>query len=397
MKKRLLASCIGLMVLSPSAFADIHFSGFLTAAGGQIIDDDDGAITSYEGYDSKFNTKPETKLGLQIRSDITEKITAEGQLLSKGIDDFDTELEWVYMSYHISPYWMARVGRLKSPFFMYSDYLDVGYAYPWIRPPSQTYLDTRFSAFQGVDTVFDKNFGNWATTFQFHLGRVQDELETPIGTVERDVDFMAGFNVTAVYDYWLTFNATYRGARFKASSPQQLQDLIDGLKSFGDSPATGNEQGYPAADAINVENEFAAFYSFATVIDLEKWLMIAEYTVFDVKDQSTLEDHDSYYFTLGYKLDSALVHLTYNYGEEKPDYSFITSGLPAGLQGGLYNAVGPATKKTDITLGARFDLMTNTAFKVELTRFNVETISNPASAGSDLDGLLLSTSVDVVF
>lgn len=42
------------------------------------------------------------------------------------------------------------MGRLRIPFFYYSEFLEVGYAYNWVRLPSDIY-NISFSSFDGID------------------------------------------------------------------------------------------------------------------------------------------------------------------------------------------------------------------------------------------------------
>jgi len=294
---------------------------------------------------------------------------------------------------------MVRGGQLKTPFFMSSDYLDVGYAYPWIRPPVQTYSDVRFDAFQGIDTVFNHTVGDWEGTLQFYFGRLQDKLETPRGPIRRDIDTMIGATWSMTYNYMLTLRGIFHTARFTSYLPDEVNNLLTGLTNAGYGDV---------AEGLAINNEAANYMGFGASLDLSEWLLTSEYTRFDIDQQALISDDHTFFMTLGYRSGRVLYHITYDYKKIKPDYTIgdsiptvspITDPTLSGLRRGAYSAIGSETQTSDYTIGARIDFATNTAFKVELTQFNVKTKPHQynGTAGSHLNGLLLSTAIDVVF
>ena len=74
---------------STHAMAEINFNGFLSVGGGLLVDDDE--IASYEGFDGDWNTDPDTVFALQVSAAINDKVTATGQLIARGTDDYDIE------------------------------------------------------------------------------------------------------------------------------------------------------------------------------------------------------------------------------------------------------------------------------------------------------------------
>ena len=54
---------------------------------------------------------------------------------------------------HCNAEWSAKAGRQRLPRFRYSDFLEVGHAYPWLRPPHAVYTAT-FSNDDGLSAAY---------------------------------------------------------------------------------------------------------------------------------------------------------------------------------------------------------------------------------------------------
>ncbi|MFN3239401.1 MAG: porin [Pseudomonadales bacterium] len=384
--KRLLFLCCWAAVLPASA--EVNFNGFLSVSGGMLLDDDE--IPTYAGYDEDWNTDPDTTFALQASADLSDKITATGQLIARGEDDYDLEAEWAYLTYAATSNVDIRVGRLRSPFFIYSDFLDVGYAYPWIRPPEQTYRFL-FTTVEGVDTVITGSLGDWDSTFQAYYGRLTDESGLGGERVDLDLKGFTGANWTLSKD-WFTVRATYNQAEYTIGLPSTLSNaagtgLLDLLTAAGFAGV---------ADALNPNEEDAQFYGIGINIDHNDWLLVSEYTVLDVDDQNAVSDDDALYVMVGRRFGDFTAHITWDRQEADPDldiFNVIPDGVaPAldALKAGALSAVAdPRDERTDITVGLRYDFTPGAAFKVEVTDLDRE----PGGR----DGTLVSFAVDMVF
>ncbi len=390
MKSLKLLIVLGFGLLANHSMAEVNFNGFLSVAGGMLIDDDD--IASYAGYDGDWSTDPDTTFALQVSADISDKVTATGQLIAQGQNDYEVEAEWAYLTYAATPNFDVRVGRLRSPFFIYSDFLDVGYAYPWIRPPEQTYRFI-FSTVEGVDFVANGTLGNWDSTFQGYYGRLTDESVLSGATVDLDLQNFMGVNWSVTKD-WLTLRATYNQAEVSFSNlPAALDDPIGGTGLL--QVLTG--AGFAGlADALNPVDEDASFWGVGFNVDHNDWLVVGEYTEVVVEDQSLIGDDQAYYMMVGKRFGDFTAHITYDHSEPDPDlgiFDVIPDGVaPAldALKAGAQSAIAnPRAESDDITVGLRYDFAPGTAFKIELTSLD----RDPGGR----DGTLLSFAFDMVF
>jgi len=118
----------------------MKINGFLSA--GVSTSDEDNPLTSAGSLRDTENHSNNAIVGLQFDFTINDKTNAVLQLTANGIGhkgDNDrpgnVSAEWAYLGYNLSDSVTVRAGRLRLPFYMTSEYLEVGYAYPWASPP----------------------------------------------------------------------------------------------------------------------------------------------------------------------------------------------------------------------------------------------------------------------
>ena len=176
---------------------DLNIYGFMSVGVG-ILDKDTVTI---EGFEGEGNFKQDTIFALQVSKQVNDKTTATGQLVSRGTDDFKTEAAWAFVSYQATEELTARMGRLRIPFFYYSEFLEEGYAYNWVRLPSDIY-NIPFSSFDGVDFTQRFSIGSLDNSIQVNYGRLTDDLNI----FDEVKDFLTlGFNSNLV-NYFQNFS-----------------------------------------------------------------------------------------------------------------------------------------------------------------------------------------------
>ncbi len=90
------------------------------------------------------------------------------QLLAEAHhENYTVETDWAFLTYRASDNVGVRFGKRKLTTFVVSDYIQVGYACPWARPPREVYLSNPLLSYQGVDTLLRFNFGD----YNLHRGR----------------------------------------------------------------------------------------------------------------------------------------------------------------------------------------------------------------------------------
>ena len=116
-----------------------------------------------------WNTQSDSFLGLQIDFAIQEKLNYSIQLTSLPLDSENhVRTEWSYLTYDYNNRWQFRAGRLRIPYYMLSESVEVGYSYNWVRPPRGFYAIQANNA-ELLDINYQRTFGvtnlNWRLYF----------------------------------------------------------------------------------------------------------------------------------------------------------------------------------------------------------------------------------------
>ncbi|MCP5161506.1 MAG: porin [Hahellaceae bacterium] len=370
------------LAVSAAAQAEIHFNGFASVGGGWI--DSDKKDSTYLGYGEEPTFDPDTVFALQASADIDEKMSVTGQVVARGTDNYQAEFSWAYFSYKVQDDLTVRLGRFRTPFYLYSDYLEVGYAYHWIRPPVEAY-SIPFDSVSGVDVVYQTAFGYWDNTLQFYYGGLNDEyyqneLKTDLNVETRH---QTGLAWTLSRD-WFTFRMAYHRANITID---QFDDAINKqLVAAGLTSAVAGAVTAPMA----IDETLFEFYQVGFRIDWESYLLAAESTRFEPQD-GPASRWDRWYVTAGYRIsDEVMVHTTYAKAEDNAAnmasrYSSPT--LAAIAASALSNL---ADDKESMGLGVRYDFRPGAALKVEWTH-----VDDHRAGAADAD--LYAFVVDVVF
>ncbi len=347
-------SCLPLgLALSFSASADIQFSGFGTLTAGMLTDSDT-QVRDFTDTDPDFSTG--SFFALQAYSDLGDGLSATAQIRAQGEDDWDPEFTWAYLSYQVQDNWRVQVGRQRIPIYLYSDYLDVSYAYHWIAPPTEVYQSV-FDSLDGVGSIHDFAVGDAQVNVRFYYGQ---ENTTRADGVEFDVDNI--FSAVASVNYgWWTFRSTY--VEFEFSADLGLGQLAGAWRQT------------PFAyigDDLQINEDDVTGLEFGVIYDDQDWLFVAEYIPSDLEG-TIVGDLDPWMVSLGKRFGSVMPHITY--GRNKST-SVDLSGVPRGLDPQLDGLIAVTEDVTEfrrrnspfVTVGARWDFHDSAAFKAEYTQ-----------------------------
>ena len=146
-----------------------------------------GSGDTLYGYTDEIDFKNESLFAIQFQSDLGEKLSVTAQLMARGNNDFDAEFEWAFLTYQLTDEWRLNAGRLRTPFYKYSDFKDVGYAYDWSRVPEAVYnLD--FDNIEGVSLYRTATVGSLDSTLQFIAGSFDGDAVVTGLTVQAKID-----------------------------------------------------------------------------------------------------------------------------------------------------------------------------------------------------------------
>lgn len=349
MNKLKLAVVIAMLSGMAQVHAEINFRGFGSFGAGIGTGLEDGQ--SVMGYTDSVDYKRGSLLALQMDGDMGDNLSATMQLISRGKNNFEVDVEWAYLTYQINDELQLSAGRIRAPFYRYSDFLDVRYAYNWVSAPARVYA-FEFPGFDGISLLHTTSFGPVDSSLQLVAGELDDQSN---GTPIHFEDF-AGISWIGSWE-WLTTRASY--LRAKVTIPETsveaaangfgyLGSLILGggslniggaevsvpgvansLAGVGQAaqafdPAFSERLGvystaynqlgnaYVASvDEIRMEEDNGYYIGLGFSIDKDSLIIDAEWTLYEAED-SLVGKTTAYYLTAGWRFGPTVVYATYS-------------------------------------------------------------------------------------
>ena len=409
--KTTIASAIVLASSGLAHAGDINISGFLSAGGGSIADEElchdvypvghpsagqpnTDTSCGYAGYESEdFTFDVDSLVGIQITGNVSDKMAVTAQLVARGQNDNEVTAEWAYVAYTVNDNFKWRMGRLRTPFYMLSDYVDVGYAYNWISAPSEVYY-LPFNNVQGMDALFNFTAGSFDGLVQAYAGAFTDSFTLSGVDVSTKSRNQTGISLQMNRD-WLTLRAAYHRAELTLDVPN-LTALSAGVSAFCTSLAAANAvfPGFSDCGTIDYEKfvvneDDGTFLDAAISVDTGRFLAVAETATFKLDNSPFSEDKRSY-LMVGIRFGDIVLHATYAKADDKSQASDMLEGLPAdtgtsftaghplfntqqalatGLAqlraGAAYAADSQVDEHTTNTIGMRWDFTSSAVFKLQ--------------------------------
>lgn len=346
----------------------LKINGFMSAGFGSADVDD---FTYDNGLYNQVSHKADSIVGLQVEGEVNDKINAVMQLVARGEDDFAVGAEWAYVGYRPTAVDEFRAGRLRASFYMMSEYLEVGYSYPWARPPAELYQADFPSSYDGLSWLHKFTAGSWQHDLQLNWGSTKSPGDA---ASQLDAEDAWGVGVTSTHGDW-QFGARLSGASLTANNP--IFDLLS-------SPVVLPGPLVLPAEIAPVERQQIEYAAVGMQYDNGSLLVMAEGTQITI--DGVIPDTDSAYITIGYRFGKVMPHLTYSgmqitdADDERPDVAWLPMLCPApGSAGCLVPALGIPfqtdtlsrlleSEQESATLGVRYDFLPNAALKVDWTR-----------------------------
>ncbi len=371
-----------------ASHAEIDINGFGNVVGG-ITSSDDQVL----GFNDTIDFSNDSLFALQVSSDISDKLSATAQIISRGEDDFDASFEWAYITYNISPSVTFNAGRFRLPLFAYSSSLDVGYTYHWITAPSVVY-DVPFNNLDGVKLGKTGYVSGWDYSLDIAFGTFKGE------TLGADNN---GDNTSLVSGQISNDSLTLRAVYGRATTTLDLTKSSDDVGlALGLGFESIEAAGFAGlADSLRVEDDTGEFVGVSAMYDNYDFFVGGEYTEVSV-DNNFSNDDEAFYITAGARFGKWTPSLTYEKFESSGDIKFMddiaqlsNSGLPAETIASLSGvAIGSQlAQESDydiITAALRYDLDAGIAVK-----FDVQRLSD--NVDDTQDGTLARMALNFVF
>lgn len=360
MKYSSLYALIALCIFSLSSHAEVTLKGFASFVGGATLDSDD----TYVGYENKLEYDKNSLYALQASADMGEGLTVTGQLMARGNENYKPEFEWMYASYNLTPTLNAKIGRIRTPFYMFSEYLEVGYTYHWIRPPVELYA-AQVTNMDGVSLLYNLPLGSIDSQFMLSVGNRESFLDNP-NTQVSDYKPLIAANAQFEMDNYILKLIYTQGNITIASTAVDAAGA-----NFTDAAFVSNY--------VDVNDSLVVFAGAALDMNFHPVKVLLEFSNIDFEDQVLLADETRMLASVAYSLsDTLLVHYSWSSNLKESDSALASNAtgdtlIPIGGGNFLPNSSLAstilATTDRDITthtVGTRYDFHQSAAFKVEL-------------------------------
>ena len=313
------------------------------------------------GRSDNWAAQVDSKLGAQLDLDLGARWSAVLQVVAEQrIDDsYRPRVEWANVKYQVTPELALRLGRIALPMFVAADYRKVGYAYPWVRTPTEVYGSVPLTNSDGADLSWRWNGEAMRGTTQVFAGRTDMAL---YDGARLHGSHIAGLTQTIECGD-LSLRASVSTARLTVTLyPQMFADL----RAFG-------AQGQAVAAAVATDHKRASAASIGLNYDPGGWFLLAEANRSRVA--SFFGTTDSAYASAGYRHGAFTPYLGYARAwGRKPGgpHALVLDGLPpqlaaagAALNAGVAAILRTIVSQSTITAGLRWDAGANLALKLQ--------------------------------
>jgi hypothetical protein len=151
----------------------VKFDGFISA-GFSITDEDNGLRLEPFGFSDEPDWESDSVVGVQSTIKINREMKAVLQMVANGWDNWEPQIAWAFLNYQFNADYRMRVGRMRLPLYLFSDSMDIGYTYPWVRPPIELYSARGAENIDGVDFSYDFQTSNFNHRITAVIGRTTD-------------------------------------------------------------------------------------------------------------------------------------------------------------------------------------------------------------------------------
>lgn len=378
MKKLSLVASALLVIFSQSANAELNISGYGSIIAGKTLGTVDDPLNPGQTrdeiltadfydvgqYTNDLTFKAESIIAVQGIYKFNNKLSVTAQLVAKGVDDFNPEFDWYYVTYQANEDWTFMAGRRNIPMYYFSEYAEVGYAYPWMRPPSNLYW-WQVTQFDGAHAMYSFELGDYSNTITAFYGNEYSDDNVEMLYYDK----LYGGNARTVNEYWTDiagFNWNMSGdffdLRFVYFQNDRDRETIQQDGSI--SPYTPFSQ---------------QFIGFGGQIN------VSDFTI--LFDMNYVEYDDA----VGTEFPTYLISVVYNIDEFQPYISYSKAD---------HERANVPTEDLEehymLSYGLRYDLYSNVAFKIQYDTF-VDQGHEPTGWAYHGDSRTISMGIDFVF
>lgn len=364
---------------------------------------DDGALKDSGSW------KSDSLLGLQWQGRWS-RWDATVQLVAK--DRFENSLgdsvEWAFIGYRPVEGFGLRVGRLGADVFMLSEYRQVGYAFPWVRPPHDLYGMASLYRFDGMDLTKRINVGDAMLDIKGFAGNSGERYPTGFNSGESTAFDFDLYGASAKLE-WNDWKLRYTLVRIEVNSDgsRPLRDALQASLPLWPQAAQW-------APLLETREKQFNYRQLGLSYDNNDWWFHSEFLSLD-SDVTLVASGNHAYASLGKRFNSISLYLLAGYADPRNSPFDVQApfGLPEvyAVQLAQLAAVtertlnGVRIKQHSVGLGARWDFAAKMALKLQAEQFDVDSQgtnlwfrTDPTTpVANDQRPRIISLALDVLF
>ena len=314
----------------------------------------------------------DSRLGVQLSVDINRSVHATVQWVARDIsgDFFEQNLDWAFLRWNFTPTSTIRAGRLALDLFFLSDHRDVGYAYPWMRPPHEFYNNIALRHFDGFDFNHKIHFNDDTLSIKLFAGHSFNQIRSTLFSNSTDIKTpLVGGNVKFESQDWKV-RAGYAYIQVINNLPTEklFQTLNDPMVNMG---IPGIKQVIPS---FQLKGRSTHYYSLGGAYDNGSWITQAEISYMDT-DTPLFPDAISSYLSIGKRISKVTVYSLFGISRSFQKTIHVPSPvIPSPQLQYLSHIMDRTINKNgidekSISLGARWDFHPNFALKTQWSHY----------------------------
>ena len=292
--------------------------------------------------------------------------------LNNSLED---SIEWAFVRYRPLDGLDVRLGRLGTDIFMLSDYRQVGYALPWIRPPHDTYGLLSFYHFDGADISKRFNIGDSTLNVKAFYGRSDQEYPVDTGTNNnyRLIFEGGGIGFNWELNEW-KLRYSYANVEVKNNNANLLSDALNAVSPLWPEATMLAEKFYTRSKNFKY-NQLGVAY------DNNVWFLQAEATRLN-SDAVVISSTHHFYLSLGRRIDAFTFYVTrgYVHSVNPPISISAPGGYPPDISQQLnllaysaeYALNGARSSQHSLSVGTRWDFTSKMDLKLQVDEFKVD-------------------------
>lgn len=335
-----------------NAAVQIDTHGFLTA-GTVMIDEPDA--TSDSLINDRVGFEYDSRMGLQFAAKINQKLDFTSQLLARArVEGWDVKSDWAFAEYDINNQISVRAGRIRLPLYLASEYVEVGHAYPWVRPPVEVYRLVPVNTISGVSVPLKANLGGMDVLVQPFAGSLRNRIMSRNLMADVNSENMVGASFDLSNDT-VRFHAMAFTGKVDAHVPVPIP--------LATIPGVGVVTGDVDLPLIQT-SDFTA-WDVGLSVNWHNIVFMTEYAADNAG--IALDDQSGWYATLGYKMGATLPYITYaqrrsdDISDDPKTISFDPAFLSVFKQ-----------DQDSISVGLRHNIDRNSAIKFEVQQSSAQ-------------------------